>query len=68
MVLACLTLLGPAAAKRQPSEAPATRDKCWRETSVGSGGSNSRSMSQVSKEAWSGTEESPGGVQSVFEV
>ena len=35
------------------------------ECGVGSGGSNSRSMS---KEAWSGTEESPGGVQSVFEV
>ena len=28
------------------------------ECGVGSGGSNSRSMSQVSKEAWSGTEES----------
>ena len=38
------------------------------ECGVGSGGSNSRSMSQVSKEAWSGMEESPGGVQSVFEV
>ena len=38
------------------------------ECGVGSGGSNSRSMSQVSKEAWSGTEEFPGGVQSVFEV
>ena len=25
VVISCLTLLGPAAAKRQPSEAPATR-------------------------------------------